>query len=216
MADSASGGRPRSKAMVRVDLENAYAKLGVSPLMTTEEIKRVAEQKRRELMRRRRTKSHQQFGAEEDEMTALQAIEDQIGTARAREKYDQANPQNELLTVQPAPHDRWLDPRRRDGLITAWLVEELGQAGDGQNLVVVLLVVHDIDPQVRPHRVARLAVGQVQFAQRGVPETLRNRVFRGVDGGLQLGRVLARRGGGRRRGREVHLRGDLQHIHPVA
>lgn len=128
MADSASGGRPRSKAMVRVDLENAYAKLGVSPLMTTEEIKRVAEQKRRELMRRRRTKSHQQFSAEEDEMTALQAIEDQIGTARAREKYDQANPQNELLTVQPAPHDRWLDPRRRDGLITAWLVEELGQA----------------------------------------------------------------------------------------
>lgn len=114
--------------MVRVDLENAYAKLGVSPLMTTEEIKRVAEQKRRELMRRRRTKSHQQFSAEEDEMTALQAIEDQIGTARAREKYDQANPQNELLTVQPAPHDRWLDPRRRDGLITAWLVEELGQA----------------------------------------------------------------------------------------
>lgn len=30
--------------------------------------------------------------------------------------------------MQPAPHDRWLDPRRRDGLITAWLVEELGQA----------------------------------------------------------------------------------------
>ena len=128
MADSTAGGRPRPKALVRVDLENAYAKLGVSPLMTTEEIKRVTEQKRRELMRKRRARSQQQFGAEEAEMTALQEIEDQIGSPRAREKYDQANPQNELLTVQPAPHDRWLDPRRRDGLITAWLVEELGQA----------------------------------------------------------------------------------------
>jgi len=128
MNDSTPSGRPRSKSLVRVDLENAYAKLGVSPLMTTEEIKRVAEQKRRELMRKRRTRSHQQFGAEEAEITELQQIEDLIGTPRARENYNQANPQNELLTVQPAPNDRWLDPRRRDGLITAWLVEELGQA----------------------------------------------------------------------------------------
>jgi hypothetical protein len=127
MANLGDGGRPRSKSLVRLDLYNAYARLGVSPLMSTDEIKAAVLRKRNELMKRRRTRSRQQFGEEETEITELQAIEEEIGTPRARAKYDQANPQNELLTVQPSPHDRWLDPLRRASLISAWLVEELGR-----------------------------------------------------------------------------------------
>ncbi len=127
MSDATPPGRPRSRALVRLDLRNAYARLGVSPLLSTEEIKRVADQKRKEVMRRRRARGQQQFGAEEAEMTELQEIEGLIGTPKARAKYDQENPQNELLTVQPAAHDRWLDPRHRDALLSAWLVEELGR-----------------------------------------------------------------------------------------
>ena len=34
-------------------------------------------------------------------MTRLQAIEDEIGTPKARARYDRLNPQNALLTIQP-------------------------------------------------------------------------------------------------------------------
>ncbi len=122
-----AGVRPCSKTLVRLDLYNAYARLGVSPLMSTEEIKAAVQRKRKELMRRRRARSQQEFGEEEAEITALQAIEDEIGMPRARAKYDQTHPQNELLTVQPSPHDRWLDPKHRASLISDWLVEELGR-----------------------------------------------------------------------------------------
>jgi hypothetical protein len=40
--------------------------------------------------------------------------------------YDQSNPQSVLLTVQASPNDRWLNPRHRAGLVTAWLGEVLG------------------------------------------------------------------------------------------
>jgi hypothetical protein len=113
--------------MVRLDLENAYARLGVSPLMPTEEIKEVINRKRKEVMRKRRTRGEQQFGAEEAEMTRLQAIEDEIGSPKARARYDRLNPQNALLTIQPSPGDVGLDPRFRAALATAWLVEELGR-----------------------------------------------------------------------------------------
>jgi hypothetical protein len=119
--------RPKSKSLVRLDLYNAYARLGASPLMSTEEIKALVLRKRKELMRKRRTKGQQQFGEEEAEITALQEIEDEIGTPKARARYDRENPQNELLTIQPSPNDRGLDPRHRTGLVTAWLVEELGR-----------------------------------------------------------------------------------------
>jgi hypothetical protein len=77
--------------------------------------------------RRRRTRADQQFGEEDAEMTRLQAIEDEIGTPKARARYDRLNPQNALLTVQPGPDDSVLDPGSRAGLATAWLVEELGR-----------------------------------------------------------------------------------------
>jgi hypothetical protein len=127
MANLPNGNRPRARAMVRLDLSNAYARLGVSPLMSTEEIKAVVDRKRKELMRQRRDRAQQEFGKEEAEITELQAIEAEIGSPRARTRYDQANPQNELLTVQPSPHDRWLDPAHRANLISAWLMEELGR-----------------------------------------------------------------------------------------
>ena len=104
-----------------------YARLGVSPHLPTEEIKEVINRKRRESMRRRRARADQQFGEEEAEMTRLQAIEDEIGTPRARVRYDRLNPQNALLTVQPAPADARLEAGYRAGLVTAWLIEQLGR-----------------------------------------------------------------------------------------
>ncbi len=106
MADTEHGERPRAKTMVRLDLYNAYARLGVSPLLPTDEIKEVINRKRKEVMRRRRTRGEQQFGEEEAEMTRLQAIEDEIGTPKARARYDRLNPQNALLTIQPGPARR--------------------------------------------------------------------------------------------------------------
>ncbi len=127
MTNNDGGGRPRPKTMVRLDVYNAYARLGVSPLLPTDEIKEVINRKRKEVMRRRRTRGEQQFGEEDNEMTRLQEIEDEIGTPKARARYDQRNPQNELLTIQPGPADKALDSRHRTGLATAWLVEELGR-----------------------------------------------------------------------------------------
>lgn len=123
------GERPRAKTMVQLDPDNAYARLGVSPLLPTAEIKEIINRKRKEVMRRRRTRGEQMFGEEEAEMTRLQAIEDEIGTPKARARYDRLNPQNALLTVQPGPDDAILDPGSRGGLATAWIVEELGREG---------------------------------------------------------------------------------------
>ena len=113
--------------MIQLDPDNAYARLGVSPLLPTAEIKEVINRKRKEVSRRRRGRADQQFGEEDAEMTHLQAIEDEIGTPRARARYDRLNPQNALLTVQPGPGDSLLDPGSRAGLATAWLVEQLGR-----------------------------------------------------------------------------------------
>ena len=129
MADHDRDGWPRPKVMASLDLYNAYARLGVSPLMSTEEIKSAALRKRKDVLAKRKQKLvvQQQFGEEEDEITELQSLEAMIGSPKARAHYDQTNPQNALLTVQPSPHDRLFDPRHRASLITAWLVEELGR-----------------------------------------------------------------------------------------
>ncbi len=149
MTDTSGGSRPRAKTMVGLDLHNAYARLGVSPLLPTEEIKEVINRKRKELMRRRRTRADQQFGEEEAEMTLLQAIEDEIGTPKARARYDRLNPQNVLLTIQPAPADASLDPRYRAGLITAWLVEELGRESRIPSAEALSLwAPHGLDPEI--------------------------------------------------------------------
>jgi hypothetical protein len=112
-----------------IDPSNAYARLGVSPLLSTEEIRAFVSAKRGKLVSGRRGQAAQGFGAAEAEMTRLQEIEAEIGTPRARAAYDQAHPQNELLTVQPSADDQRFEPRRRAALSGAWLAEELGRGG---------------------------------------------------------------------------------------
>src|SRR3954464_11519700 len=121
--------RPRPKARLVIDPNNAYARLGVSPLLSTEEIRAFISGLRGKGVGTRRGGAAQGFGAAEAEMTRLQEIEAEIGTPRARAAYDQAHPQNELLTVQPGPDDRRFEPRERANLVAAWLAEELGPEG---------------------------------------------------------------------------------------
>jgi len=121
--------RPRARGKLVVDPNNAYARLGVSPLSTTDEIKTFVLAKRSKAQQSKRSRGDDDFGAAEAEMTRLQEIEEEIGTPRARVKYDAKHPQNELLTVQPARADRRFELRERANLAGAWLVEELGADG---------------------------------------------------------------------------------------
>ena len=117
--------RPRPKTRLVIDPENAYAKLGASPLASTDDLKKQLSDKRGKLMAARRAKGQAAAGDEEAEIIELQAIEKQIGTHAAREAYDREHPQNALLTVQPAPRDRAFEPAKLSALVTAWLRDEL-------------------------------------------------------------------------------------------
>ncbi len=121
-----STGRPRPKTRLAIDTENAYAKLGASPLASLDEIKKILSDKRGKAMAARRAKGQAASGDDEAEIIELQAIEKQIGSTASREAYDREHPQNALLTVQPAPRDRAFEPQKIASLVTAWLVEELG------------------------------------------------------------------------------------------
>lgn len=121
-----SSGRPRPKTRLAIDTENAYAKLGASPLASLDEIKKILSDKRGKAMAARRAKGQSASGDDEAEIIELQAIEKQVGSAASREAYDREHPQNALLTVQPAPRDRAFEPAKIASLVTAWLVEELG------------------------------------------------------------------------------------------
>jgi hypothetical protein len=121
-----NAGRPRPKTRLAIDTENAYAKLGASPLASLDEIKKILSDKRGKAMAARRAKGQSASGDDEAEIIELQAIEKQIGSAATREAYDREHPQNALLTVQPAPRDRAFEPAKIASLVTAWLVEELG------------------------------------------------------------------------------------------
>ena len=140
-----TGKRPRPKGRLVVDPSNAYARLGVSPLSTTEEIKAFILAKRSKAMASKRSRGDDDFGAAEAEVTRLQEIEEEIGTPRARAKYDAKHPQNELLTVQPARADRRFDLRERANIATAWLVEELGAEGVFPSPECIALWAPDID-----------------------------------------------------------------------
>lgn len=119
-------GRPRPKTRLAIDTENAYAKLGASPLASLDDIKKILSDKRGKAMAARRAKGQSASGDDEAEIIELQAIEKQIGSAASREAYDREHPQNALLTVQPAPRDRAFEPAKIASLVTAWLVDELG------------------------------------------------------------------------------------------
>jgi hypothetical protein len=118
--------RPRPKARLGVDVDNPYARLRVSPLASLDEIKRAASEQRGKWMAARRAEGQQGSAELEAAIIAIQDIEREIGTAAARAAYDREHPQNTLLTVQPAPRDRAFGPAGAAGLVTAWLLEELG------------------------------------------------------------------------------------------
>lgn len=118
--------RPRPRARMAIDVDNVYGKLGVSPLATTDEIKKLLSDRRGQAMAERRAQGAQGSGDVEATIIELQELEKQVGSPAAREAYDARHPQNKLLTVQPAPRDRLLEPARLAGLVTAWLAEELG------------------------------------------------------------------------------------------
>lgn len=126
MNESSPSRRPRPSSFVQVDLDNAYARLGISPLAPTRDIKQLINDKIRELKSQLSSKSEASFGDVEDQINRLQQIEEKIASPKARARYDQQHPQNELLTIQPCPSDHFDDPRFRAGLVTAWLVETLG------------------------------------------------------------------------------------------
>lgn len=129
MTTKQRGPRPQAKTLVRIDPNNAYARLGLSPRATIKEIQSELNQRRSMLMNASRGRADQRFGDEEAQIIELQRIEKEIGSARARARHDETNPQNELLVVQTSPRDRGLMPDYRDAVISAWLVEELGRMG---------------------------------------------------------------------------------------
>lgn len=137
--------RPRPKSRLVVDPNNAYARLGVSPLSTTEEIKSFILAKRSKAQASMRSRGDTDYGASEAEMTRLQELEEEIGTPRGRTKYDAKHPQNELLTVQPARADRRFELRQRANLAGAWLIEELGADGEFPSAESIPLWSPDID-----------------------------------------------------------------------
>ena len=118
--------RPRPKTRLAIDPDNAYAKLGISPLASIDEIKKLLSDKRGKAMAARRAKGQSAAGDEEAEIIELQEIEKQIGSPGARAAHDREHPQNALLTVQPAPRDKAFEPARVASLVTSWLIEELG------------------------------------------------------------------------------------------
>jgi hypothetical protein len=118
--------RPRPKTRLAIDPDNAYARLGSSPLASVDEIKKLLSDKRGKAMAARRAKGQSAAGEEEAEIIELQDIEKQIGSPIARAAYDREHPQNALLTVQPASRDKAFEPARVASFVTSWFVEELG------------------------------------------------------------------------------------------
>jgi hypothetical protein len=120
-------GRPRSKTFLRIDLDNAYARLGVSPLASSDEIAQRIADLRGKAAKRAKAKAARAFGEDEEEINRLDRIDDEIGKPRARKKYDEDHPQNILLTVQPSPAEQSWQRYRKAGLISEWLADVLGE-----------------------------------------------------------------------------------------
>ena len=118
--------RPRPKTRLAIDPDNAYGRLGISPLASIDEIKKLLSDKRGKAMAARRAKGQAGTGEEEAEIIELQDIEKQIGSPPSRASYDREHPQNALLTVQPATRDKAFEPQKIASLVTSWLVDELG------------------------------------------------------------------------------------------
>jgi hypothetical protein len=105
--------------------DNAYARLGVSPLASTEEIAARIAELRGKAMKLAKAKAVRSVGTEEEEIFRLDRIDEEIGKPAARKKYDEKHPQNVLLTVQPSQAEQTWLPYRKAGLVSEWLYEEL-------------------------------------------------------------------------------------------
>lgn len=117
-------GRPQSKLFLTLNLDNPYAKLGVSPTAPTPEIADLIDQKRGEANRRLKGKpSHKPDDPDALLIIELDAIAAQIGDDRARSRYDELYPQNLLLTIQQSATERASRTHARAGLISSWLCE---------------------------------------------------------------------------------------------
>lgn len=119
--------RPRSKSFLRIDVRNAYARLGVSPLASTDEIASHIAELRSAAVKRLKAKGNTMVDdPDQQEVFRLDRIEEEIGDPRKRNTYDDRHPQNILLTVQPSTSEQaWLR-HRRAGLISDWVYGELG------------------------------------------------------------------------------------------
>jgi len=118
--------RPRPKTRLAIDPDNAYARLGVAPLASIDDIKRQLSERRGKAMATRRARGQVASADDEQAIIELQELEKLIGSPAARAAYDREHPQNALLTVQAAPRDRAYEPARIATLVTAWLADELG------------------------------------------------------------------------------------------
>jgi len=116
--------RPRAKGFLRLDLQNAYAQIQVSPLVADEEISAAIAKRRGEANRRARARGDR--GEDLDEILQLDRIFELIGDPKKRKAYDEANPQNSLLTVQPSLTEQAFAKHRRAAQISEWLRTELG------------------------------------------------------------------------------------------
>lgn len=117
--------RPRPLSPLTVDLDNAYARAGVSPTLSTEEISRRLREKHRKLQAEaKRSGGDEALTAQ---LSDLSALIDQIGDPRRRAAYDAAHPENELLTVQAPRRDALAGPAERAAFVSTWLLEEAAE-----------------------------------------------------------------------------------------
>lgn len=125
-----SGHRPRPKGFLRLDLDNAYARLGVSPLTSADDIAdRIADLRGKANRAAKAAADPAAKQAAEEEIHRLDKIFEDIGAPLQRERYDERFPQNILLTVQPGAAEQAWRKHRRAGLISEWLREGLAQEG---------------------------------------------------------------------------------------
>ncbi len=121
--------RPRSKAFLKIDLQNAYAQLGVSPLASPDEITDRINNLLGQARKRVRSKAAKDANdPDEAEILRLQKIDHEIGDAKRRIAYDERHPQNVLLTVQPGGTEQARLRYRRAGLISEWIYDLVGES----------------------------------------------------------------------------------------
>lgn len=115
---------PHPKSYLRIDPDNAYKRLGVSPLISTDEIATRISDLRGKAAKSAKAKGHGE--AEIREIERLDKIAKEIGDDKERVKYDEAHPVNVLLTVQPSRSEKTWSRYLRAGVASEWLCEVLG------------------------------------------------------------------------------------------